>query len=48
MEKIFADTELADLAADVRRHSFASRANDLRFIEITISPDGLTAFSSRW
>ncbi len=36
-EKIFADTELADLTAHVLRHSFASIANDLGFTEITIA-----------
>ena len=36
-EKIFAETELADLTAHVLRHSFASIANDLGFTEITIA-----------
>lgn len=36
-EKIFTDTELADLTAHVLRHSFASIANDLGFTEITIA-----------
>lgn len=36
-EKIFADTELANLTAHVLRHSFASIANDLGFTEITIA-----------
>ena len=36
-ERIFADTEMADLTAHVLRHSFASIANDLGFTEITIA-----------
>lgn len=36
-EKIFADTELADVTTHVLRHSFASMANDLGFTEITIA-----------
>ena len=36
-EKIFAETELADVTAHVLRHSFASMANDLGFTEITIA-----------
>ena len=36
-EKIFDDTQLADITPHVLRHSFASIANDLGFTEVTIA-----------